>query len=45
MGATRGEAEEVAQESPPDDLDRSPEFDPADPDPIFEDDFVQRLGA
>ncbi|MFC1662300.1 hypothetical protein ACFL3S_12755 [Gemmatimonadota bacterium] len=34
MGAAGGEAEEFAQESFPDDLNQSPEFDPTEPEPI-----------
>jgi hypothetical protein len=45
MGPDRGEKDEVAQESFPDNLDQSPGFDPADPEPIPEDDFDQRWGA
>jgi hypothetical protein len=45
MEPGHGEAEEVAQESFPDDLDQSPESDPAEPDPIPEDDFDQTWGA
>jgi hypothetical protein len=37
--------DEAAQESFPDDLDQSPEFDPADPEPIPQDDFDQSWGA
>ena len=35
------EHDEVAQEFLPDDLDQSPDFDPAEPEPIPEDDFDQ----
>jgi hypothetical protein len=45
MGAGGGEAEEVAQGSFPDDLNRSPEFDPTEPEPIPEDDFDQSWDA
>jgi len=45
MGRAGGGAEEVAQESFPDDLDQAPEFDPADPEPIPSDDFDQTCGA
>jgi hypothetical protein len=45
MGAGAGEAEEVAQGSFPDDLNRSPEFDPTEPEPIPEDDFDQSWDA
>jgi len=41
MGSDGGQIDEVAQESLPDDLDQSPEFDPADPEPLPEDDFDQ----
>ena len=47
MGPMRpdvGQADEVAQESFPDDLDQSPEFDPTDPEPIPEDNLDQRWG-
>jgi hypothetical protein len=40
-----GEAEEVAQESFPDDLDQTPDIDPAEPEPTPEDDFDQRWDA
>ena len=36
MGVVGGETQEVAQESLPDDLDQSPEFDPAEPEPIHD---------
>jgi hypothetical protein len=42
---TVGRAEEVAQESFPDDLDQSPDFDPAEPEPIPDGDFDQSRGA
>ncbi len=45
MGPNRGEEDEAARESFPDDLDQSPEFDPADPEPIPQDDFDQSWGA
>jgi hypothetical protein len=45
MGTGGGEAEKVAQESFPDHLDQSPEFDPADPKPIPVDDFDQSWNA
>ena len=35
----------AAQESFPDDLDQSPDFDFAEPEPTPEDDFVQSWGA
>ncbi len=42
MGLAGREAEKVAQGDPPDDLDQTPEFDPADPEPVPEDhDFDQ----
>jgi hypothetical protein len=41
MGRTGAEAEEAAQESFPDDLDQTPQFDPAEPEPVPDDDFVQ----
>jgi len=40
-----GQAEKVTQEPFPDDLDQSPEFDPADPEPIPEDNFDQSWEA
>jgi hypothetical protein len=39
------ETEKVAQEPFPDDLDQTPEFDPAEPEPFPEDDFDQCWGA
>jgi hypothetical protein len=45
MGPGQPEQDEVAQESFPDDLDQSPEFDPAEPEPVPEDDFDQNSGA
>ncbi len=39
------EQDELAQQSFPDDLDQSPEFDPTDPEPIPEDDFDQSGSA
>ena len=45
MGPDGGEAGEAAQESFPDDLDQSSEFDPVEPEPIPEDDFDQGWGA
>ena len=45
MGPDGAKSDEVAQESFPDDLDQSPEFDPTDPEPVPEDDFDQNLGA
>ena len=41
MDLSGGEREKVAQESFPDDLDQSPDFDPAEPDPIPDDDLDQ----
>ncbi len=41
MGLGGPQAEKVAQEFPPDDLDQSTEFDPAEPEPIPLDDFDQ----
>ena len=45
MGPGGGQADEVAQESFPDDLDLSPDFDPTEPEPIPEDDFDQNWEA
>jgi len=45
MGTTGEEANEVAQESFPDNLDQTPEFDPADPEPDPEADFDQNREA
>jgi len=45
MGPDGDQAEEAAQEPFPHDLDQSPEFDPADPEPLPEDDFDQSRGA
>ena len=45
MGPGGGKADEAAQESSPDDLDQSPEFDPTDPEPIPQDNFDQSRGA
>ena len=44
-GPGGGQADEVAQGSFPDDLDQTPEFDSAEPDPIPDDDFDQTWGA
>jgi len=44
MGAAGGEAHKVAQESFPDDLDQTPNFDPAEPEPIPDDDLDQTWG-
>ncbi len=38
------EAEEVAPAYPPDDLDQSPDFDPAEPEPVPDDHFDQSRG-
>ena len=45
MGPGRTEHEEVVQESFPDDLDQTPESDPAEPEPVPEDDFDQSRGV
>jgi hypothetical protein len=45
MGPGDGRTAETAQESFPDDLDQSPTFDPAEPEPVPEDDFDQSWGA
>ena len=45
MGPDGGQAEEVAQESFPDDLDQTPGFDPTDPEPFPQDDFDQSYGT
>ena len=44
MGFGEAQRDEVAQDLSPDDFDQSPDFDPADPDPIPQDDFHQSLG-
>jgi hypothetical protein len=44
-GLGGGQTEEVAQESFPDDLDQTPEFDPTEPEPTPEDDFDQSWNA
>ena len=45
MGLNGVEAEKVAQGNLPDDLDQPPDFDPAEPDPVSEDDdFDQTRG-
>ena len=44
MGLGGVEAEKVAQESLPGDLDQTPEFDPAEPEPAPNDDFDQTRG-
>jgi hypothetical protein len=45
MGTGRGKHHEVAQGCFPDDLDQTPDFDPADPEPIPEDHFDQSWDA
>ena len=45
MGAAGGETEEAARESSPDDLDQTASFDPAEPEPIPDDDFDQSWGG
>jgi len=45
MGAPGGETQEAAQESFPDDLDQTPEFDPTEPEPIPEVDLDQSCGT
>ena len=45
MGPAGGEPDEAAQGSFPDDLDQTPQFDPAEPEPVPEDDFDQTWGA
>jgi hypothetical protein len=45
MRLAGAESEVAVQETSPDDLDQSSEFDPADPEPIPEDDFDQTWGA
>jgi len=44
IGPDGGQPDEVAKEPFPDDLDQSPGFDPADPEPVPEDDFDQSWG-
>jgi hypothetical protein len=41
MGPAREEAEEAAQECFPDGLDRTPQFHPAEPDPVPQEDLDQ----
>jgi len=41
MGLNGVEIEKVAQGNPPHDLDQTPDFDPAEPDPLPEEDFDQ----
>lgn len=45
MGRAGGEGKEADQESSPVDLDQTPEFDSAEPEPIPEDHFDQSRGA
>ena len=45
MDLSGKEHKEAAQESFPDDLDQSPDFDPAEPEPVPEDTFDQTWGA
>ncbi len=45
MGPGGGQADEVARESFPDDLDQTPEFDSAEPEPVPEEVFDQSWGA
>jgi hypothetical protein len=45
IGPDVGTPYEAAQESFPDDLDQTPEFDPANPEPVPEDDFDQSRSA
>ena len=45
MNRSGGQRIEAVQEVLPDDLDQSPAFDPADPDPVPEYDFNQRWDA
>jgi len=45
MGSGQPEHDEAAQESFPDDLDQSPDFDPAEPGPVPVDDLEQSWGA
>jgi hypothetical protein len=44
MGLGVVEAQEVTQESLPGDLDQTPDFDPAEPEPAPDDDFDQTRG-
>jgi hypothetical protein len=41
MDLNGGKQQEAAQESFPDNLDQTPQFDPAEPEPVPEDDFDQ----
>jgi hypothetical protein len=45
MGPRNGDTDGFAQHSPPDDLDQTRDFGPADPEPILEDQFDQNWGA
>jgi hypothetical protein len=45
IGTDGGNHHEAAQESFPDDLDQSAEFDPTEPEPIPEDHFDQSWGG
>ena len=45
MGSGQSEHDGIAQESLPNDLDQSPEFHPAEPEPVPEDDFDQSSGT
>ncbi len=45
MGPGLSEHDEVTRESFPDDLDQTPDFDPAEPEAVPEDDFDQTSGA
>ena len=45
IGPDGGNHNEAAQESFPDDLDQSSEFDPTDPEPVPEDHFDQSWDA
>jgi hypothetical protein len=45
MGPVSGKHDEVAHDSFPDDLDQTPDFDPAEPEPIPDDDLDQSGGA
>ena len=45
MRLAGAESDEAAQESFPDDLDQSSEFDPTEPEPVPEDHFDQSWGG
>ncbi len=45
MGFVGAESNEAAQESFPDHLDQTPDFDPTEPEPIPEEDVDQSWGA